>query len=144
MELPDGIAPIRFYALAGRPVMEVRTAEGGLGVMELDPETGAFVFRYDLHTRLYDGGPDIDVLDEPAFAALVSRWRTTLMAERVAAAIAWSRTGDGEFPYRAEFRGCMLTLRVNDFPAEPLYSVLCEGQNLGDLEDWPSTWVRSD
>jgi hypothetical protein len=144
VELPDGVAPSRFYALAERPVMEVRTAEGGLGVMELDAQSGAFVFRYDLHTRLYDGGPDIDILDESAFTALVSRWRDTLMAERAAACIAWSRTGDGEFPYRAEFLGRVFTLRVNDFPAEPLYSVLCEGQNLGDLEHWPSAWNRPD
>jgi hypothetical protein len=144
MEFPRGIVPVRHYALAERPVMEVRTTEGGLGVMELDPDTGAFVFRYDLHTRLYDGGPDIDVLDESAFTALVSGWRARLMVERVAAALVWSRTGDGEFPYRVEFRGRVLSLRVNDFPAEPLYSVICEGQNLGDLEDWPSSWVRPD
>lgn len=144
MELPDGITPIRRYALADRPVMEVRTAGGGLGVMDLDPQSGAFVFRHDLHTRLYEGGPDIDVLDAGAFEILVRRWREAPMAARVAADIAWSRTGDGEFPYRAEFRGRVLTLRVNDFPAEPLYSVICDGQNLGDLEDWPPAWTRPD
>jgi hypothetical protein len=33
-------------------------------------------------------------------------------------------------------------LRVNDFPAEPLYSIMVDGTVLADLEDWPSAWQR--
>jgi hypothetical protein len=51
--------------------------------------------------------------------------------------VQWEATGDGELPYA--FDGW--TVRVNDFPAEPLYTLLCEGFAL-DLEDWPASWVR--
>jgi hypothetical protein len=56
--------------------------------------------------------------------------------------IAWAHTGDGIFPYRATVDGVELLLRVNDFPAEPLYSLLVNGQVTEDLEDWPARWVR--
>jgi len=57
-------------------------------------------------------------------------------------AISWEHTGDGELPYRATVNGAELLLRVNDFPAEPLYSLLVNGRLAYDLEDWPGRWVR--
>lgn len=145
MELPQGIVPVRLYALADRPVMEVRMPDGGVGVMALDPASGAFVFRPDLFPRLGEfWSVDLDRLDGDAFGRLVAHCRLVRMLERLAAPIIWSRTGDGVVPYRAEFQGRELMIRVNDFPAEPLYSVISEGQNLGDLEDWPSAWIRPD
>ncbi len=57
-------------------------------------------------------------------------------------AVVWSHTGDGEFPYEADVHGRRFTIRVNDFPAEPLYTLIADGRELLDLEDWPSRWVR--
>jgi hypothetical protein len=57
-------------------------------------------------------------------------------------AIVWEHTGDGEVPYQATIGGAELSVRVNDFPAEPLYSLLVNGQLDQDLEDWPERWVR--
>ncbi|WP_214110149.1 hypothetical protein [Acrocarpospora catenulata] len=59
-----------------------------------------------------------------------------------AIAVVWSHTGDGEFPYRAEAAGDELTIRVNDFPAEPPYTLIVNGRAHLDLEDWPPGWVR--
>ena len=56
--------------------------------------------------------------------------------------VAWEHTGDGEFPYRATVNGAGLVVRVNDFPAEPLYSLLVNGRVAADLEDWPERWRR--
>jgi hypothetical protein len=56
--------------------------------------------------------------------------------------IAWEHTGDGELPYRATVDGAELLVQVNDFPAEPLYSLLVNGRRECDLEDWPGPWVR--
>ena len=56
--------------------------------------------------------------------------------------ITWARTGDGEFPYRARIEGREWIIRVNDFPAEPLYSLMIDGQAALDLEDWPEVWIR--
>jgi len=60
----------------------------------------------------------------------------------VAREIGWASTGDGEFPYQARLDGRRLTIRVNDFPAEPLYTLLVDGRAAVDLEDWPAAWVR--
>lgn len=57
-------------------------------------------------------------------------------------AIVWEHSGDGEFPYRARVDGRTYTIRVNDFPAEPLYTLLIDSAEVGDLGDWPSAWIR--
>ena len=57
-------------------------------------------------------------------------------------AIIWEHTGDGEFPYKAEVDGQTLAVRVNDFPAEPLYTLFVGDMKAEDLEDWPLAWVR--
>ena len=56
--------------------------------------------------------------------------------------IAWEHTGDGELPYRVSMDGAELQVRINDFPAEPLYSLLVNGQVQQHLEDWPARWAR--
>jgi hypothetical protein len=52
--------------------------------------------------------------------------------------IACDHTGDGEVPYRATVDSAELLVRVNDFPAEPLYSPLVNGRLECDLEDCPA------
>jgi len=56
--------------------------------------------------------------------------------------VVWKHTGDAEFPYTAEVSGRTYTIRINDFPAEPLYTLISEGADLQDLEDWPPEWVK--
>jgi hypothetical protein len=51
--------------------------------------------------------------------------------------VQWEATGDGEHPYRCGG----WVVRVNDFPAEPLYTLVCDGAAV-DLEDWPRRWRR--
>ena len=57
-------------------------------------------------------------------------------------ALVWTHTGDGEVPYQAQVAGQDWALRVNDFPAEPLYTLFIAGVAVADLEDWPGAWVR--
>ena len=49
--------------------------------------------------------------------------------------VRWQRTTDGEWPYRASAEGHELAVRVNDFPAEPLYSLFVDDEHVTDLED---------
>ena len=56
------------------------------------------------------------------------------MSDLTAMPIRWEHSGDGEFPYHAEVDGRTLTVRVNDFPAEPLYTLIVDGSS------W-STWT---
>ena len=56
--------------------------------------------------------------------------------------VRWRRTEDGEWPFYAEVDGHALRVRVNDFPAEPLYSLFVDDEHLEDLDDWPPVWVK--
>ena len=54
----------------------------------------------------------------------------------------WGRTDDGAWPYDAESGHHVLRIRVNDFPAEHLYSLFVDDVHVEDLDDWPETWVK--
>src|SRR5262249_36587142 len=94
--------------------------------------------------RVAEHGTDIDSLSEGAFAAAVlalQRRHPPPLAfwDR---AVAWEHSGDGELPYRAQVDGRALTVRVNDFPAQALYTLIVDGAEIADLEDWPAGWAR--
>lgn len=58
--------------------------------------------------------------------------------------IDWTANDDDlDFPWRASLNGRTLTLRMNDFPDETLYSLLIDGQVVGSFDDWPSAWTRA-
>lgn len=56
--------------------------------------------------------------------------------------VVWSVTGQSEHPYKASVGQSTWTIRVNDFPAEPMYTLFIDGVEAGDLEDWPEAWTR--
>jgi hypothetical protein len=56
--------------------------------------------------------------------------------------IQWTSNDDAEFPYRATVEGVPLSIRINDFPDQSLYSLFERGVDLGFLDDWPSAWIR--
>jgi hypothetical protein len=64
------------------------------------------------------------------------------ISKEAARRVEWRRTASAEHPYEAEMNGRRWTVRVNDFPAEPLYTLLIDGVPAGDLEEWPAAWVR--
>lgn len=56
--------------------------------------------------------------------------------------IIWKRAKDPRFPFSASYDGQTLILRLNDFPAEHLYTLIAEGGE-ADFDDWPNNWTRS-
>lgn len=56
--------------------------------------------------------------------------------------IRWKETGDVDYPYRASFEDHDLLLRLNDFPAEPLYTIIVDGEEITDIEEWSPRWKR--
>jgi hypothetical protein len=56
--------------------------------------------------------------------------------------IDWRRSDDAEFPYVTEIDGKSARLRINDFPAEPLYTIIVDDREVGHIDDWPQTWSR--
>ncbi len=56
--------------------------------------------------------------------------------------IAWTATEDLDVPWQAVLGGHTLTVRLNDFPDEALYSLLADGTVVAEFDDWPSAWTR--
>jgi hypothetical protein len=56
--------------------------------------------------------------------------------------IRWTKTVDAEFPYAAVIDGQQWTIRINDFPEEPLYTLLVGGKEVISFDSWPKTWHR--
>lgn len=58
--------------------------------------------------------------------------------------LVWHAAPDAEHPYETEVAGQRWQLRINDFPAEVLYSLLVEGYEIARFNDWPPAWRRPD
>ena len=56
--------------------------------------------------------------------------------------IHWRETGDPLVPYSARSDGRTLELRLGDFPAEDLYTLLIDKVEVISFSSWPSGWVR--
>jgi hypothetical protein len=56
--------------------------------------------------------------------------------------IVWEKTDDVDFPYVAPGEGGSMKIRLNDFPAEPMYTLLADGAVICDFDDWPENWRR--
>lgn len=56
--------------------------------------------------------------------------------------IKWSDTRDNNYPYQAHHDGKDMLIRVNDFPAEHLYTLIADNREIADFDDWSSAWKR--
>jgi hypothetical protein len=56
----------------------------------------------------------------------------------------WTRTSDPTFPWRAMLKRVNCRLRINDFPQEAMYTLLVDGQEAGDFDDWPACWKKDE
>ena len=54
----------------------------------------------------------------------------------------WVKTAHAEYPYQVEIQGKTWQIRINDFPAEPMYTLLVEGKVIGSFDEWSSQWQR--
>ncbi len=61
---------------------------------------------------------------------------------KAARAVSWRRTASAEVPYEADVDGRRWTVRVNDFPAAALYTLLVDGAPVEELDAWPEAWER--
>ena len=56
--------------------------------------------------------------------------------------IAWNSTNNPEYPYQSVHNGKKLLIRLNDFPAEHLYTLIADAQEVTNFDDWATTWNR--
>jgi hypothetical protein len=134
-----------YYAVNDRPVKLVECENGSGDALAFDGKTGGFVpdRSYFARTpRTLEHGKDIDQLTEAQFTAIVAALRLPICETLHAMPLVWEHTGDGEVPYRTTIGERVLTVRVNDFPAEPLYTLLVDGDEVEHLEDWPEAWQK--
>jgi hypothetical protein len=57
--------------------------------------------------------------------------------------VTW-RTSSGEncIVFESEVEGSRWTIRLNDFPDEPCHTLLINGDEVMQFDDWPSIWER--
>jgi hypothetical protein len=56
--------------------------------------------------------------------------------------VAYSGTGDPEYPLCTDKDGKMWRIRVNEFPDLPLYTLLINDDEVMDFDNWPRNWTR--
>ncbi|HEY6806569.1 MAG TPA: hypothetical protein VI306_23530 [Pyrinomonadaceae bacterium] len=56
--------------------------------------------------------------------------------------VIWRNGPDAEHPYESNKEGTDLLIRLNDFPAESLYTLLVNNHEVADFDNWPENWNR--
>ena len=56
--------------------------------------------------------------------------------------ILWQKTDDVEFPYISIRENEKRKIRLNDFPQEPMYSLLINDEVICDFDDFPINWEK--
>ena len=132
----------RYYAVEDRPVVLEVIGPSQQIARALDLNTGAFVLDDMMLSRIASNDPTVEELPEQAFQRLVQELRRSASYDRQLTPMDWHSTGDPEYPYKSMLDGTTYTLYVGDFPAEPMYSLLIDGQTVDSLDTWPHTWIR--
>ena len=52
-----------------------------------------------------------------------------------------TKTSDVHHPLSAR-NGQAWVLRLGEFPAEPLYTLIADGETIGSFDTWPTAWTR--
>ncbi len=60
----------------------------------------------------------------------------------LATAVVWMPGENATHPMRARIDGRDWVLRLGDFPAESLYTLLIDDEEIAAFDDWPSAWKR--
>lgn len=57
--------------------------------------------------------------------------------------LTWMKTEHAEFPFSTWVNGECWEIRINDFPEEPLYTLLIEKNPVIHFDDWPKRWKKT-
>ncbi|MBL8472313.1 MAG: hypothetical protein KF778_22010 [Rhodocyclaceae bacterium] len=59
-----------------------------------------------------------------------------------ARAVAWRRAASALTPFEASVDGQIWQVRINDFPAEPMYTLIVADREIDHFDDWPAAWKK--
>lgn len=65
--------------------------------------------------------------------------KQVIPTELIKMQIKWKSTGNPEYPYQS-CQDESIKIRINDFPAETLYSLLQDNKNIYDMDSLPKQW----
>lgn len=54
--------------------------------------------------------------------------------------VIWRQINSLVFHWEVVMHGHVFTIRVNDFPEDPLFTLFIDGKAVMNLEDWPDLW----
>ncbi|MEP6574475.1 MAG: hypothetical protein ABJD11_17370 [Gemmatimonadota bacterium] len=54
----------------------------------------------------------------------------------------WEESRDAERPFLSIVGSEFWVIKLNDYPREPLFSLIVNGTTIGDFDDWPEVWQR--
>lgn len=57
--------------------------------------------------------------------------------------IIWEKSADPERPFVGSFAGQKCAIRLNNFPVENLYTLIVNGKEVADFDDWPNQWIQA-
>ncbi len=66
----------------------------------------------------------------------------TEVKNHLEAQVAWENGIGPEYPYVADFEGERWVIRLNNFPAENLYTLIVDDVEVAHFDDWPELWSR--
>lgn len=128
----------RYFTIEGRLIEVVNDSS----IRTIDPATGLMVPDDTYAERIASGGPGVMSLSRAEYMRRCDALRQSILERYATAPLAWERTGDGEVPYRVVVDGHELAIRVGEFPLEALYTLRIDGQEVYEIDDWPTAWQK--
>ncbi|MEO8797186.1 MAG: hypothetical protein ABI551_04815 [Polyangiaceae bacterium] len=136
------MASTRYFTIHERPVVIATRDDGSTDALVLEDETGTFVRDRRYVARVSEPGTDVQEHSAEELDAIVATLRVVIVGKLLVRAIAWQNTGFAGFPHTATVGHVTLTVRVNDEPDEPVYTLMAKDDELADMDDWPAAWTK--
>jgi hypothetical protein len=68
---------------------------------------------------------------------------STKQTNYLAKKIVWEQTTDPHHPFVAEFENEKCVIRLNNFPDKHLYTLIVNGEDVVEFDDWSAQWSRA-
>lgn len=132
-----------YYAVNDRPVKVVEFEDGSADIFVYEWSTGGFVPDRSYWEHIHGGNAfkDVDQLTTEQFTLLVDQLRTQAVRKHLRTPIRWERAEGPNIHLRAELTGHTFTIRMNNLPTNPTFTLIIDGEEIADLTDWPSVWI---